>query len=764
MSQAGQIVYLTPVESLTGNTGGYVEPALGNINILGTGDVTVANAIPGDPASNTLLISISEYIANTYTTNSGNAIPAGNILNVLGGTNITTIGSGNTITIDLYDTITLPATTADASKGVFNIGTGNPVLQAIGTDNIFLGGAGNFTMTTAVANVVAGKSAASALTIGDNNSIYGVEAAEGITSGSNNIILGKASASAYTSSESSNIILGNAGVLAESNKIRIGTYGTGTGQQDAAYIAGVVHASNGLEADAGDIIAASGNITATAGYINTVNNSIIIGSTASSSAANDLDFKKIHGTGVVHAGDGLGNITFQGYDGSAYELASYIQANVVGTPGAGRVGSTLNFGTHPDAATSAAERVVIASTGAVTINTPDSGVALTITAGGETITAGNLLVTAGDITATAGAISAGTTVTAGTNLISTAGNLQLPTTSATVGQIEINSVPVLHAYGTHNIFLGLASGNFTFDTSHATDNVAVGYGTLAALSGTTSAEGLYNVAIGSEALSAAADPAYCIAIGYNAGSAWTTTETSNIAIGHAGVVAEGHTIHIGGGTGSSAGKQNACFISGIYGITVGATAGVNITDSTDQIGTLSGSAGQVLQGGTKPSFSTATYPSTVTKGDVLVASANNVVDVVSGATTLGYVLTANGAGTAPSFQAASSGGMTWNSVSGTTQSMTIDNGYVPTNTALTTITLPSTAAFGSTVAIAGYGAGGWKLAQNSGQIINFGTYPTTTGTSGALYSSASIDSVTLLCIVANTTWTVISAVGNIIVV
>ena len=71
MSQAGQIVFLVAIESLTGNTGGYVEPNLGNINILGVGDVSVANPTPGDPSSGTLEISVSGAIPNTFTTNSG---------------------------------------------------------------------------------------------------------------------------------------------------------------------------------------------------------------------------------------------------------------------------------------------------------------------------------------------------------------------------------------------------------------------------------------------------------------------------------------------------------------------------------------------------------------------------------------------------------------------------------------------------------------------------------------------------------------------
>ena len=88
------------------------------------------------------------------------------------------------------------------------------------------------------------------------------------------------------------------------------------------------------------------------------------------------------------------------------------------------------------------------------------------------------------------------------------------------------------------------------------------------------------------------------------------------------------------------------------------------TDHSLQVGNVGGSltslavggTGVILQGvtGADPVWSTATYPSTVTKGDVLVASANNVVGVVSDVVNAGYVLTAN-AGAAPSFQAPPAG-------------------------------------------------------------------------------------------------------------
>lgn len=129
----------------------------------------------------------------------------------------------------------------------------------------------------------------------------------------------------------------------------------------------------------------------------------------------------------------------------------------------------------------------------------------------------------------------------------------------------------------------------------------------------------------------------------------------------------------------------------------------------------------------------------------------------------GQVLTSNGASSAPSFEAPSGGGggITWNEVTGTSQSAAVDNGYIANNAGLVTVTLPSTAALGSVVRVAGKGAGGWRVAQNSGQSIRFGNTVTTTGAGGRLDSNNDFDAVEILCTTANSGWTVISSVGNI---
>lgn len=87
--------------------------------------------------------------------------------------------------------------------------------------------------------------------------------------------------------------------------------------------------------------------------------------------------------------------------------------------------------------------------------------------------------------------------------------------------------------------------------------------------------------------------------------------------------------------------------------------------------------------------------------------------------------------------------------------------YLATAGALVTGTLPAAAAKGSFIKLSGYGAGGWKIAQGVGQQIIFGNLSSTAGAGGYLASTHRYDCVTLRCVVANTTWLVEAAVGNI---
>jgi len=108
-------------------------------------------------------------------------------------------------------------------------------------------------------------------------------------------------------------------------------------------------------------------------------------------------------------------------------------------------------------------------------------------------------------------------------------------------------------------------------------------------------------------------------------------------------------------------------------------------------------------------------------------------------------------------------GFAWNSVAGTAQALAVGNGYVPQNVALTTFTLPLTASFGTSIAICGFGSGGWLIAQNAGQSIIVDGVQSTIGVGGSVASSNRYDNIEFLCVVADTTWVAIDTMGTLTV-
>lgn len=110
-------------------------------------------------------------------------------------------------------------------------------------------------------------------------------------------------------------------------------------------------------------------------------------------------------------------------------------------------------------------------------------------------------------------------------------------------------------------------------------------------------------------------------------------------------------------------------------------------------------------------------------------------------------------------QAAFSVAFPWTTVTGASAALAINHGYVITHATAATITLPTTSAVGDKISIIGLGAYGgtqglWIVAQNANQSIIFGQAVTTVGTGGSLASQTATDSLDLVCVVANLTWTV----------
>ncbi len=189
-----------------------------------------------------------------------------------------------------------------------------------------------------------------------------------------------------------------------------------------------------------------------------------------------------------------------------------------------------------------------------------------------------------------------------------------------------------------------------------------------------------------------------------------------------------------------------------------------VTSVSGNAGSATPSSGVLTISGSGP-ISTSGASSTLS----LTTTAANVIHSTSGdATASSNAFTIVGSGTVSTSATGSTvtitglgGGTTWNDQTTTTVTMAVNNAYSANNAGLVTLTLPSTAVFGSIVQVSGNGAGGWLIAQNSGQTIHFGAINTTTGVGGSLASTSRYDQVTLVCSVANTDWVVNSSLGMI---
>ena len=108
-------------------------------------------------------------------------------------------------------------------------------------------------------------------------------------------------------------------------------------------------------------------------------------------------------------------------------------------------------------------------------------------------------------------------------------------------------------------------------------------------------------------------------------------------------------------------------------------------------------------------------------------------------------------------------GLTWSTITGASQAMAVNNGYIANRAGTVAFTLPTSSAVGDIVAVTGINtATGWSIAYTTNQQIFFGTSSATV-TTGTLASVNIRDTVFLVCVTANLTWNVFSSIGNITV-
>jgi len=395
------------------------------------------------------------------------------------------------------------------------------------------------------------------------------------------------------------------------------------------------------------------------------------------------------------------------------------------------------------------------------------------------------------------------------DITATSGNLKLPTSTSTVGQIQINSVRHFHNYGS-NLFIGSNAGNFTATSANsvaigtesgAIIKAAAGSTFLGYQAGKNCYDGRYSTYIGYQAglgnnynNSGTGFDIYntfigagCGSVGSDNGNATTHTAVGGLAFQKLGQNSSGgvfigykagYVIRGNHGGNTFVGTNSGYQMSGLgypsqsgvsYNTLIGCNAGKNYVTGTASnicLGfdvTGPDTESNVIRIGTGTD-------ATLRSGQIYIGTSGThtasyimgIYGVTPGGTQNIALVDSNGQfGSVATLPPSLGGAMTWTEVTGTTQVAAVDNGYITNNVALVTVTLPATATVGQKIAITGKGAGLWQLAQNAGQTIHFIGSDTTTGVTGYLAATVRYDCVEVQCITANTDWVVIRSSGNI---
>ena len=162
------------------------------------------------------------------------------------GSSVSFVNSGATSTFNLTDVNNNTLIGKNCGNltitGSLNSSLGYQSLKSLtsGNGNTAQGNAALTLETTGIGNTSIGSGSMANANGSSVNTALGIQSLKNLLAGSFNIAIGDNCASSYTSSESSNILLNNIGVIGESNVIRIGAQGSSSGQQNACFVAGIV--------------------------------------------------------------------------------------------------------------------------------------------------------------------------------------------------------------------------------------------------------------------------------------------------------------------------------------------------------------------------------------------------------------------------------------------------------------------------------------------------------------------------------------------
>jgi hypothetical protein len=273
------------LNTLTGNTGGAIAPAAGNISIVGTGGLTFA----GSGSTLTGSISAGTAFVTTITGGSGGALSptAGNI-NILGTANqITSTGSGSTVTLSLPSAITAPGSLTTTTS----LTAGSGLTVTTGGATVTAGGAaitGTTTInTTGAATTTIGTGGTGAVAIGNAT---GNTAVTGSLTASTGLV---ATTGGVTATAGGAAITGTTTINTTGAAVTtIGTGGTGAVNIGNATgntaVTGSLTASTSLTATLGAITATNGNLV-----LGTAGNKILSTSVATTTTAGANSFGSV---------------------------------------------------------------------------------------------------------------------------------------------------------------------------------------------------------------------------------------------------------------------------------------------------------------------------------------------------------------------------------------------------------------------------------------------------------------------------------------
>lgn len=565
----------------------------------------------------------SGFGGETFQTDNGVAIPAANILNIIGGTstggvaiNMNTRGAGNTVEVNLDNSIFQPDTTGIAT-GVYGLGgsaDANRFMHNFGTNNTFLGkAAGNFTLT-GNQNVGISRNSLIALTTGSSNVAIGAFSQQSNLTGIENLSLGTNSLIAETSG-ARNIALGDGAIIVQD------------GRDDNIAI-GVDSLGGAVAAD-GCIAIGSGSMGAYTGA-DTNEPSIAIGFAALESATNNVRMIAI-GHNALNAGQGTDTIAI-GHNAIGVGVLTGIDNIMIGNrAGLNQTSGNNNVtvGNNTLAGSTVGSSNVIIGHNANTVGNPSSNVVIGFMANNSDLTGSTNtiigframeLATNNNTNVVAIGHRAAEVLNGGTQVVAIGTNALGAATTGHSGSVAIGHHALFAATtGTPNIAIGLNSmgtgvvtGSFNIALgaevlgacTAGADNVAIGRDTMLLYQGDGRDD---NIAIGDRALANVVQCNDNIAIGAqslenNVSAAGDGRGSSNIAIGDrslnllnpAGATDSGFNVSIGV-------QSLALLVTGSENISLGHLSGSALTTSDSDnilIGNVgvAGDAGEIRIG------------------------------------------------------------------------------------------------------------------------------------------------------------------------